>query len=404
MRRRGRFLFTLASLLLAVAPAAAAPFTVNDTADAVDAAPGDGSCATAGGTCTLRAAIQEANAHTGADTIMLPAGTYLLTIPGRGEDAAMMGDLDITDDVTIIGTSAATTILDGNGIDRIFEIANPASIVAMSSLTIRNGNPGPPGPDADGGGIFNQGTLTLTDVVVANKTSAGSGGGISSVNDLTLTNCVVSGNTAANFGGGIDNPLTATLTNVTVSGNTSGAGGGGGIANDLLDAIATLTNVTIADNSASPGSGGGFYNLGQATFRYVIVANSPSGDNCAGSASATLTSQGHNLDSGNTCGFAGPGDLVNMDPQLGPLQDNGGPTPTQALLPGSPAIDAGGDDCPPPATDQRGFPRPEDGNGDGIATCDIGAYEAGGTAPASTTTTTLPPGCPTGPTFPSIDC
>ncbi len=393
MRPRGRFLFTLASLLLAVAPAAAATFTVNDTADAVDAPPGV-SCATAGGRCTLRAAIQEANAHTGEDTIMVPAGTYLLMIPGRGEDAAAMGDLDITDDVTITGAGADTTILDGNGLDRIFEIANPASIVAISSLTIRNGNPGPPGPDADGGGIFNQGTLTLTDVVVANNTSAGNGGGISSVNDLTLTNCVVSGNTAANFGGGIDNPLTATLTNVTVSGNTSGAGGGGGIANDLSDAIVTLTNVTIADNSAPAGSGGGFYNLGAATLRYVIVANSPSGDNCAGGTSATLTSQGHNLDSGNTCGFAGPGDLVNMDPQLGPLQDNGGPTPTQALLPGSPAIDAGGDDCPPPATDQRGFPRPEDGNGDGMATCDIGAFELGGTAP----------GCLSSPTIASIDC
>jgi len=83
-----------------------------------------------------------------------------------------------------------------------------------------------------------------------------------------------------------------------------------------------------------------------------------------------------------------------MDPQLGPLQDNGGPTPTHALLPGSPAIDAGGSDCPPPATDQRGFPRPVDGNDDGVATCDIGAYELGGTAP----------GCPKTPTFPSIDC
>src|SRR5213594_2586334 len=223
MRRRSRFLFTLASLLLAVAPAAAAMFTVNDTADAVDAAPGDGTCATAGARCTLRAAIQEANAHTGADTIMVPAGTYLLTIPGRGEDAAATGDLDITDDVTITGAGAGTTILDGNRIDRIFEIVNPASVVAISSLTIRNGDPGPVTGDTDGGGLYNSGTLTLSAVVVASNTaSVGSGGGISSANDLTLNNCVVSGNTAATFGGGIDNPLTITLTNVTVSGNMTG--------------------------------------------------------------------------------------------------------------------------------------------------------------------------------------
>src|SRR5438128_7834324 len=114
MRRRGRFLFTLASLLLAVAPAAAAMFTVNDTADAVDAVL-DGNCATAGGTCTLRAAIQEANAHPGADTIMVPAGTYLLTIEGRDEDAAVTGDLDITDDLTITGAGADRTILDATG-------------------------------------------------------------------------------------------------------------------------------------------------------------------------------------------------------------------------------------------------------------------------------------------------
>src|SRR5437870_7834442 len=332
---------------------------------------------------------------------MVPAGTYLLTIAGRGEDAAATGDLDITDDVTTItGAGAASTILDGNGIDRIFEIANPAAVVAISSLTIRNGDPGPVAGDADGGGVYNQGTLTLTDVVVANNTSAGGGGGLSSVNDLTLTDCVVSGNTAATFGGGIDNPLTITLTNVTVSGNMSGntpGAAGGGIANDDISALATLTNVTIADNSASAGSGGGFYNLGRAdlmggaTFRYVIVADSPSGDNCAGS--GALTSQGHNLDSGNACGFTGPGDLVSVDPQLGPLQDNGGPTPTQALLPGSPAIDAGGDDCPPPLTDQRGFSRPADGNGDGIATCDIGAFELGAASP-----------CPAGANFPSIDC
>src|SRR3989442_3563837 len=112
-------------MVTAVEPLAAATFTVNDTADAVDAAPGNGSCATAGGTCTLRAAIQEANAHTGADTIMVPAGTYLLTIPGRGEDAAVTGDLDITDDVTITGAGADSTIVDGNRIDRLFEILRP---------------------------------------------------------------------------------------------------------------------------------------------------------------------------------------------------------------------------------------------------------------------------------------
>src|SRR5438876_9548202 len=241
MRRRGRFL-TLASLLLAVAPAAAATFTVNDTADAVDAVL-DGNCATAGGTCTLRAAIQEANAHAGADTIMVPAGTYLLTIAGQGEDIAATGDLDITDDATITGAGADNTILDGNGIDRIFDIS--ASLVTISALTIRNGNPGP-GDNGFGGGLYNSSTLTLRNVVVANNTAAASGGGISNDNDITLTNCVVSGNTAANFGGGIDNPATATPENVTVSGNTANAGGG--IANDdSVGAMAGLTNGTIPD-------------------------------------------------------------------------------------------------------------------------------------------------------------
>ncbi|MGE0825951.1 MAG: choice-of-anchor Q domain-containing protein [Candidatus Binatia bacterium] len=89
-----------------------------------------------------------------------------------------------------------------------------------------------------------------------------------------------------------------------------------------------------------------------------------------------ITSLGHNLSSDTSCGLTRPGDLVGVDPLLGPLQDNGGPTLTHALLPGSPAIDAG-DDLACPASDQRRAVRPQDGNGDSLAVCDIGAFEVG---------------------------
>src|SRR5437867_11074046 len=99
-RPRAPYVLLLCSFALA-GPTRAATFNVNSTTDAVDATPGDGACATAGPTpvCTLRAAIQEANALRGADVINLPAGTYTLTIPGRGEDHAATGDLDINDTV-----------------------------------------------------------------------------------------------------------------------------------------------------------------------------------------------------------------------------------------------------------------------------------------------------------------
>jgi hypothetical protein len=88
-----------------------------------------------------------------------------------------------------------------------------------------------------------------------------------------------------------------------------------------------------------------------------------------------MTSLGHNIDSGASCGFTSPGDLGNTDPQLGLLADNGGPTDTHALLPGSPAIDAGiNANCPD--EDQRFIARPQDGDGDATAVCDIGSYEA----------------------------
>jgi len=106
----------------------------------------------------------------------------------------------------------------------------------------------------------------------------------------------------------------------------------------------------------------------------TIMANSTAGGNCSND--GAIASGGYNLDSDGTCGFTAEGDLSNTAPLLGPLQDNGGFTFTHALLPGSPAIDAGNPTCPPPGTDQRGKARPADGDCDSAARCDIGAYEA----------------------------
>jgi hypothetical protein len=137
-----------------------------------------------------------------------------------------------------------------------------------------------------------------------------------------------------------------------------------------------MSNSTLWGNGAGS-QGGGIYNSAAfytlVTLRDNIIANSPSGGNCAGQ---PIIDAGHNLEDTDTCGLdPSNGSLPNTDPLLGPLQDNGGPTFTQALLEDSPAIDSG-DNAACPLTDQRGVPRPMDGNGDGEAVCDMGAYEA----------------------------
>lgn len=141
---------------------AAPSFTVNSTADAPDASPGDGICATAAVACTLRAAIQEANFLNsfGGTTVHVPAATYTLTIAGANEDWAASGDLDLValNGITIDGAGAASTIIDGNGLDRVFEIRNSAT-ATISNLTIRNGHPS--GVNSHGGGVRSAGTLTL---------------------------------------------------------------------------------------------------------------------------------------------------------------------------------------------------------------------------------------------------
>jgi CSLREA domain-containing protein len=353
-------------------------FTVTTTEDETDAHPGDGSCATEHGSCSLRAPIQESNALPGSDTVILPRGTYTLAIAGTGEDAAATGDLDIADDLTITGAGADVTVIDADGLDRVFHIMELIT-VEMSDLTVQNGN-----VSGDGGGILVRvdAALTLIDSSVSANAAEGSGGGIFNAGALTVDaaltafNSTVSGNTARS-GGGIVNAGSdvigfpygrASLTNTTVSGNVAAFSGGISNGGDLR-----LTNVTVSANSATFAGGG----ISRSGFDSVVVANtifanSTTGGNCS---FPPLVSLGHNLSDDGSCGFTGKGDLSNIDPFLGPLADNGGPTQTHALLAGSPAVDAT-DNSVCLATDQRGVARPLDGNGDGAAVCDIGAYEA----------------------------
>src|SRR2546427_6833605 len=166
-------LVSLAAPRLA-SPGLAATFTVDTTADVVDSLAGDGICATATGACSLRAAVQESRALPGGDTIILPSGRYVLTIAGAGNNSATSGDLDISEELTILGAGARTTIIDGNRLDRVFDVRNPVPVV-ISGVTIRNG--AAPGL-GDGGGIATvNGPLTLTDVAFVGNSAGRNGGG-----------------------------------------------------------------------------------------------------------------------------------------------------------------------------------------------------------------------------------
>jgi CSLREA domain-containing protein len=314
------------------------------------------------------------------------AGGTIAVAANQGAFPTYNDHITIDRNVTITGAGATTTIVDGTNSGIVFTINDGVS-ATLSGLTIQHGrNSG----NSGGGGIANHGSLTLTESVITNS-SAGDGGGIlTDGGALTITNSAVSGNTSTSSGGGIFigggtvhitgstisgntmsaraagifNAGTLTLTNSTVSGNATAPVGsnGGGIFSDAFSVL-SLVNDTITQNSPE-----GLFNhyLGSASLQETIIAgnNGPDVD-------GAVVSQGHNLigDTSGGSGFAAS-DLTNVDPLLRPLAlDAPGTTPTQALGPTSPAIDAGGA-CPPGITaDQRGTMRPQ-GNA-----CDIGAYE-----------------------------
>jgi len=325
--------------------------------------------------CALREAVLAANALPGADVVEIPGGTYQLTLVGPVlEDLGMTDDIDITDDLEMRGDPFAEVTVVGDGTDRVFHTLGN-SIVELSDLVITGGaSPG------GGGGIrVTGGGFTLRDSAVVGNTAKGDGGGIQigAVTTATIERCLIEGNSSEQRGGGLFITLSgpfrfANVINTTVANNTAFVGGGIYL---FGTAFHSITNSTIVDNESDVLFSDGF--VGDITNR-LTLKNSLFVNNECGYISAIPMSNGHNMEGPTaTCFVPGDGDQMGVpDILLGPLADNGGPTRTFALLPGSPAIDAGLDsDCP--ATDQRGVARPLDGDFDSVAQCDIGAFEAG---------------------------
>jgi hypothetical protein len=451
---------SLVSLLLVLSAVSvnAATITVSVTADelAVD------------GNCGLREAIIAANTDSavdrclpgaGADTIVVPPGTYTLALLGPNEDAARTGDLDIAGAIVIRGSGAATTIIEGDSYDywladRVLHILRTGALT-LSGATIRGGLCG------SGAGILNVGTLSVQDSRIYDNTAAmwfdnchaasdgvfdfggagilnaptgsliisgsavsansagyddaaggllnygqaqvehtvlrdnssAAGGAIVNLGTLDVADSLISGNGARFNGAALVNLSTATVRRTAIINNTTDHSGGAvengtwshPAASLRLDTSTVSGNIgyygtgsiinyegqmeistsTVADNDGGWSGFGGVTSYAQTSLSSTIMANA--GGNCAG----PMVSLGNNLDTDGSCGLNASGDLPSTDPQIGPLADNGGFTPTHALLPGSPAIDHIPTIQCGAALDQRRVARPHPRRG----FCDVGAYE-----------------------------
>jgi hypothetical protein len=262
-------------------------------------------------------------------------------------------------------------VIDAGSTDRAIDVSG-SGFVSISNLEITNGNAVSDG--SNGGGVRNAGaTLLLANVTIDRNDALGAdigGGGLFNLDGATtITESTLSGNNVgAGTGGGgaiASQRGSVDLSNVTISGNSAPIGGAIYNVADATPGTMSGNNSTITDSTATNGA---VHNAGgNITFLNSIVAGNDAA-NCSVEAGSFIISTGHNLSSDASCSFAAAGDLNDTEAQLGPLQDNGGPTFTHALLDTSPAIDAG-DDALCAATDQRGMDRPEG------AHCDIGAYE-----------------------------
>ena len=369
---RSRLIALLGVALLGVgalpAPALAVPTAIVDTMD-------DGYDGTCSDDCSIRDAIASVD---DGGTVRIPPGSYHLSLSGAGGIEA--GDLDLDRPVTIEGTGPLGTFLDASALgDRIFDVA---AIVELHRVTLLGG------PAVGAGGLVHVGSgragiadATLVGGVAQNGGAVAVGGGAA----VRLVRSWVSTSTASGRGGAIFALGAATVVRSTVSATPGGAGGGVGGAST----VGGLGSNSTIPGASAPGGGGGLHVRGAADLRSATIARNAAttgggvfatpeaevatiasvfegneATDRAPTCSRPLTTGRRNVADGSGCGLDGPGDRTGVDPRLGPLRSNGGPTPTHAIRIGSPAVGNGGASCP--AVDQRGAPRRD---------CDSGAYE-----------------------------
>ena len=426
-------LFALLSFV-AAGEARAAVFLVDRSDDSQVAS----ACADAvADDCSLRGAVIAANADPALDVIQLPAGSYPLDLAGN-DDAAAGGDLDVTSEIELEGAGAETTFVDGSALDfggqAIFEV-RAGGVLRARGVTLREGQTscvrvtrtgdsagvlsledavlvdctGAPGYGIDNnqegelalarvrierggrGGIRTSGVAVLEDAWLADN-GGGEDAGIFVNQDglLVLRDSTISGSRGAGLD--VRSGARAVLVNTTISDSSSGNRAGVYVV-DSGSSVA-LYNSTVAGNRGSATGGLQVQTGTSATLRNTLLADNLRSGSQPSDCQGTLASEGYNLieaQGGSApCTIDGDatGVVTGADPGLGALGANGGPTPTHALGAGSAAIDAGdpaGCDADDDGdagtaevvltTDQRGSPRPVDGEPDGVARCDLGAFE-----------------------------
>jgi hypothetical protein len=336
--------------------------------------PGDGTCDIT--ECTLRDEVANS----------VPGGSITFDSSLGGNVITLGSEIGIPKNLTINGTSLSSHVqVSGGDSVRVFNV-NSGVTALIIHIDVAHGS------EVVGGGIYNDGILTISNSNLIYNNGTNAGGAIYNHGTLTVITSTLLSNSAGLYGGGIYNYETLSVSSSTLSGNETYSGGGiyttggttttvttstfyGNIASHASypsdngggiysSGLMTMTNNTLSNNSADS-AGGGLYKTSGSTLHIVnnIIANSPIGGDCV-SSGGTFATNSNNLIQDGSCSPALTG-----NPQLGPMTtNNGGTTQTMALLVGSPAIDAGDNDfCGP--IDQRGITRPQGDH------CDIGAYE-----------------------------